>query len=150
VEALVNKFFEIWWHIPVIMAMVFVYAFLLDRALFRPVQRVLRERKDRIQESDRLSQRSRDELKSRFNDYEQAVLEAHRKGTHVKEEARTRAYEYRNKVLSEVKAEMDAEMAKADGALKGDVASVKGDLEGQMPAFARMMASKVLGREVAV
>ena len=145
-----NKFFEIWWHIPVIMAMVFVYAFLLDRALFRPVQRVLRERKDRIQESDRLSQRSRDELKSRFNEYEQAVLEAHRKATHVKEEARNRAYEYRSKILSEVKAEMDVEMAKADGALKSDVASVKKDLEGEMPAFARMMASKVLGREVAV
>lgn len=147
-ETLVNKFLEIWWHIPVIMAMVFVYAFLLNRALFRPVQKVLRDRKGRIQESEGLSQRSKDELKQRFGEYEQAVLEAHRRATHVKEDARNKAYEYRNKVLGEVKAEMDAEMAKADGALKGDVSTVKGELEAQMPALARMMASKVLGREV--
>lgn len=147
-ETLVNKFLEIWWHIPVIMAMVFLYAFLLDRAFFRPVQRVLKERRDRIRESDGLSQRSKDELKRRFDEYEQAVLEAHRRATHVKEDARNRAYEYRGKVLAEVKAEMDAETARADEALKGGVSTVKGELAAQMPALARMMAAKVLGREV--
>lgn len=148
-EQLLEQFLKIWWHIPAIMGLVFVYAFLLNRALFRPVQKVLRERKDQIKESDQLSQHSREELRHRFEEYEQAVLEAHRAGTHLKEEARNQAYAYRAAILSQVKAEMDAEVARSEGALQGDLEAIQKEIQAQMPDFARSLLTKILGREVA-
>lgn len=149
-DQLMKEFLKIWWHIPAIMALVFVYAYLLNKALFRPVQKVLRERKDQVRDSDQLSQHSREELKRRFDEYEQAVLEAHRKATHIKEEARNQAYAYRSAILSQVKTEMAAEMAKAEDALKIDLENVQRDIQVQMPEFAKSLIAKILGREVAV
>jgi F-type H+-transporting ATPase subunit b len=150
VNELFDEFMKIWWHIPLIMAMVFVYAFLLNRVLFRPVQKVLADRKARGAESDQLLQQSREQLKRRFDEYEQAVLEAHRRGTHVKEEARNKANEYRNAVLSQVKAEIAAESAKADESLKNDIEAVKAEILTEMPGFAKGLLAKILQREVAV
>jgi F-type H+-transporting ATPase subunit b len=137
-----------YWHIPIIMGMVLVYGFLLNKVFFQPVQRVLEERKRRVRESGTLSDQSKDVLSRRFAEYEQAVLEAHRKATHLKEQARNEAYEYRSKVLGEVKAEVRTELQRAEAELGENVSAVKRDLEGQIPQFARALASKLLGREV--
>ncbi len=136
------------WHVPVIMALVLVYGFLLNRVLFRPVQRVLEERDQRIREAGTLSEQSRESLKRRFAEYEQAVLEAHRRGTHIKENARNQGNEYRSKVLGEVKAEMDGEIKKTEASLKAGMDGIRKELDGTTPDLVKLMASKVLGREV--
>lgn len=136
------------WHVPVIMALVLVYGFLLNRVLFRPVQRVLEERDQRVREAGTLSEQSRESLKRRFAEYEQAVLEAHRRGTHIKENARNQANEYRSKVLGEVKAEMDGEIKKTEASLKAGMDGIRKELDGTTPDLVKLMASKVLGREV--
>ena len=138
------------WHIPILMAMILVYGFLLNRVFFRPVMAVLEERQKRIREADSLSEQSKETLKSRFQEYELAILEAHRRATQVKEAARGEAYEYRNKVLSEVKAEMDGELRAAESDLKSGTEKVRRELAATVPELARMMAEKVLGREVAL
>jgi len=138
------------WHIPILMAMVLVYGIVLNLVLFRPVRRLLEERRRRVKEASDLSAHSRDALKRRFEEYELAILEAHRRATHVKEEARNEANLYRTKVLTEVKAEMGGELAAAQSRLDAGVASVRADLEAATPSLARQLAAKVLGREVAV
>jgi F-type H+-transporting ATPase subunit b len=138
------------WHIPILMAMILVYGFLLNRVLFKPVLAVLDERKKRVREADDLSQQSKETLKSRFQEYELAILEAHRRATQVKEAARAEAYEYRNKVLSEVKAEMEGELRSAESELHASTETVRRELAATVPDLARRMAEKVLGREVAL
>lgn len=138
------------WHIPILMALILVYGFLLNRVLFRPVQRVLDERRGRIREAGTLSEQSRAALKQRFEEYEQAVLEAHRRGTHIKEAARNLANEYRSKVLGEVKAEMDGEIKKTEAMLQATMTGIKSELDAATPDLVKLMATKILGREVAV
>lgn len=138
------------WHIPILMAMILVYGFLLNRALFKPIQQTLEERKRRVKEAGDLSAHSRDALKSRFQEYELAILEAHRRATHVKEDARNEAYRYRSQVLSEVKADMAKELAAAEAELDRSAEEVRRDLKAAAPGLAGMLASKILGREVAV
>jgi F0F1-type ATP synthase membrane subunit b/b' len=138
------------WHIPILMALILVYGFLLNRVLFKPVQRTLEERKGRIREAGALSEKSRDSLKQRFAQYEQAVLEAHRKGTHLKEDARSKAYDYRAKLLGEVKAEMDAEIRATEAKLRDTMTSIQRDLDASTPDLVSIMTSKILGRKVAV
>lgn len=138
------------WHIPILMAMILVYGFLLNRVLFRPVQRVLGERQGRIREAGTLSEQSRAALKQRFEEYEQGVLEAHRRGTHIKEAARNQANQYRSKVLGEVKAEMDGEIKKTEAVLQESMTGIKRELDAATPDLVRLMTAKILGREVAV
>ncbi len=138
------------WHIPILMALILVYGFLLNLVLFRPVQRVLDERRGRIREAGTLSEQSRASLKQRFEEYEQAVLEAHRRGTHIKEAARGQAYDYRSKVLAEVKAEMDGEIKKTEAELSASMAVIKRELDATTPDLVKLMATKILGREVAL
>lgn len=137
-------------YIPVLMALILVYGFLLNRVLFRPIQRVLDERRGRIREAGTLSEQSRASLKQRFEEYEQAVLEAHRRGTHIKEAARGQAYDYRSKVLAEVKAEMDGEIKKTEAELGASMAVIKRELDETTPDLVKLMATKILGREVAL
>ena len=136
------------WHVPVIMVLILIYGFLLNRVLFRPVQRVMDDRDGRVREAGVLSEQSRESLKRRFEEYEQAVLEAHRRGTHIKEDARNKGNEYRSKVLGDVKAEMDAEIRGAEASLKAGMDSIKKDLDATTPDLVKLMTVKVLGREV--
>lgn len=138
------------WHIPILMALILVYGFLLNRVLFRPVQGVLEERRGRIREAGTLSEQSRAALKLRFEEYEQAVLEAHRRGTHIKEAARNQANEYRSKVLGEVKAEMDGEINKTEAVLQASMTGIRRELDAATPDLVKLIAAKILGREVAV
>ncbi len=101
---LTRQIVENWWHIPVLMGLILVYGFLLNRLLFRPVSRVLDERRQAVREASGLSARSKDELQSRFAQYEQAILEARRKASGVKEAARHEAYAYRTALLDQVRA----------------------------------------------
>jgi F0F1-type ATP synthase membrane subunit b/b' len=143
-EQIINN----WWHIPILMAMMLVYGWLLNKVFFRPIQTVMAERKKRIRESAMLSESSKESLKSRLQEYEQAVLEAHRRGTHIKEEARNKAYEYRSGVLGEVRSEIEGELRKSEDSLRKNVSDVKASLEKEVPSFARSIAKKILGREV--
>jgi F-type H+-transporting ATPase subunit b len=138
------------WHVPILMALILVYGFLLNRVLFRPVQSVLDERKGRIREAGTLSEQSRASLKQRFEEYEQAVLEAHRRGTHIKEAARGQAYDYRSNILAEMKAEMDGEIKKTEAELRASMAVIKRELDETTPDLVKLMATKILGREVAL
>ena len=137
------------WHVPVIMVLVLAYGFLLNRVLFRPVQRVLEDRDQRVREAGTLSEQSKESLKRRFAEYEQAVLEAHRRGTHIKENARNQANDYRTKALGDVKAEMDGEIKKTEASLRAGMDSIRRDLDATTPDLVKMMTTKVLGREVA-
>ncbi len=136
------------WHMPILMVMVLVYGILLNLVLFSPMRRVLTERKRRVKDSEDLSAQSRDALKSRYQDYEIAILEAHRRATHVKEEARNEANQYRSQILADVRAEMDKELSAAQDRLSANVAGVRDELKASAPALAAQLASKVLGREV--
>jgi F-type H+-transporting ATPase subunit b len=131
------------------MGMILVYGWILNRVFFGPVQRVLTARKQAIEEASTLSLTSQDTLKSRLLDYEQAVLEAHRRGTHLKESARNEAYAYRSEVLAGVKADIDREIGGKEAELAASVAEVKAALKAETPSLARLLASRVLGREVA-
>jgi len=145
---LIQDIVKNWWHMPVIIAMTLVYAFLADRILFRPVQGMLQRRREKSREAASLSEQSREELSRKFAEYETAVLDARRKGTQVKEKARNEALEHRNSLLGEVREELDAEFQKTESALSSEIGSVRSDLEKTVPGLAREAAAKILRREV--
>jgi len=145
---LIGQVVQNWWHIPVLMVLVLVYGFLLNRVLFRPVTKVLESRKNAVQEASGLSAHSRDELQRRFAEYERVVLDARRRATQVKEAAREEAYRYRAGLLDAVRGEVSAEVKARQADLARGRDAARAELRERTHALAGAMASKVLGREV--
>jgi len=137
-----------WWQMPIIIAMVLVYAFLLNAVLFKPIQQVLQRRKEKSEEADKLSMRSRRELDEKFAAYEKELLEARRQSTKVKESARNEALGHRATILDDVRKELSEEAKKAEASLQAEMDEARGEVESAVPGLARMAAGKVLGREV--
>lgn len=134
------------WHIPILMGMVLVYALLLNWVLFRPVTKLLEGRKERSREAASLADSSKEQLERRFAEYEEAVLDARRRGARVKEEARAQVAAKREEMLEAVRAELRAESAKAEGELEGDVSKARAAIEATAPELARAAVQKILGR----
>jgi F0F1-type ATP synthase membrane subunit b/b' len=68
----------------------------------------------------------------------------------VKEEARNQALQNRSEVLGSVKAEVDRDLHRREAELSANVAEVKQALEREIPQVSRLLAGKILGREVAL
>jgi F0F1-type ATP synthase membrane subunit b/b' len=137
------------WHIPFIMGMVLAYAWLLNKALFLPVQRLLDRRRERGREAAALAESSRCDLERRFAEYEAAVLEARRRGTRAKEAARAEMAARRDAMLEQVRLELHRETSSTQDALAQDVALARRELEEVAPEFSRIAARRILGREAA-
>lgn len=145
---LIKQITDNWWHIPILMALVLVYGFLLNLVLFRPVSRIIAKRREAVKEADNLAMRSKDELQQRFAKYEETILDARRKGSQVKEAARREAYGYRASVLEEVRSEASVKAHALEAELSSDVARARTELAEGTRALALEMAAKVLGRQV--
>ena len=137
------------WHIPIIIGMVLAYALVLNMVLFRPVQRLLDRRRERGREAAALAESSRGELARRFAEYEAAVLDARRRGTRVKEAARSEVAARREAMLDQVRQELHQEAASAQDALAQDVIRARKELDEVAPEFSRIAARRILGREAA-
>ncbi len=145
---LIQDIADNWWHMPIIIAMTLVYAILANALLFKPIQAVMQRRRDKSREASSLSEQSREELNRKFAEYENAVLEARRKGTQIKEKARNEAMEHRNSLLGEVREVAEAEFKKTESVLSSEVETAKTELQKSIPALAREATSKILHREV--
>ena len=137
------------WHIPILIGMVLAYAFLLNLALFRPVQRLLERRRERGREAAALAESSRGDLERRFAEYEGAVLDARRRGARVKEAARAELAARRDAMLEQIRAELRSEADEVEAQLAQDIARARDEIRSAAPQMARVAALKVLGREVA-
>lgn len=146
---MIKEIVDNWYFILILIVAIYVYAWLLDRFLFRPVMKVLDERESRSKDATAQLGAYRDSLKKRLEEYETAVLEAHRKGARIKEAARSKADADRRGQLDELKASVSVEKEGKLNKLEDEAGVVREDLASQMPAFAHKVAERLIGREVA-
>jgi F0F1-type ATP synthase membrane subunit b/b' len=133
-------------HIPILIGMVLLYAILLNWALFRPISRMLDGRRERSLEAASLAESSRADLERRFEEYEQAVMDARRRGARVKEDARTEVATRRDAMLEKVRQDLREEASRSDALLAKDVAAARRDIEEAVPGLAHIAAQKILRR----
>ncbi|MEJ2367440.1 MAG: ATP synthase F0 subunit B [Acidobacteriota bacterium] len=146
---MIQEIVQHWPNIVILMVAIFVYSYLIDKVFFRPVQRILNERKARIRDATNLVDESRNELDRRFAEYEDAILSARRKGLKIKEDARQEADAHRKAELDKVRQAVAAELKESEAELVEASGRIRKELEQLIPGLAREMAKKILGREVA-
>ncbi len=125
---------------------VLVLAFGLDRVLFKPLLRVMRERETAVKSAMDLAHDASTKARVATDEFETSVAAA-RSDLYKQMDERRRAAElYRSELMARTREETDASLAAARTQLDEQSAKARVQLEKDAEALGREIAQKVLGR----
>lgn len=125
---------------------VLVLAFGLDRVLFRPLLRVIRERETAVKSAMDLAQDAASKARAATDEFDASVAAARSDLYKQMDERRRAAEQYRSELMAKTRAETDASLAAAREQLNEESAKARVQLEKDAEALGREIAQKVLGR----
>lgn len=146
---ILGDFVKYWIHLPIIIVSVFVYIYLLNLVLFKPIKKILNERQMRVEESKKMSIYAKTEWEKEIAIYEQKLSEARKEAAKIKESLRQEVLLYENKLIEDVKKEIAENKARREKEFAIFVDEIERDMKGKIPLFAEMIAEKVLKRRIA-
>ena len=140
---------ELDWTVFVQIFNFLLLVYLLNVVMFRPLRRGLRDRLAAVAglEGD-VSQLSESE-QGVLARVQEGLTEARREGLGRREALRTEVSQAESSLLEQVKREVDAEWAKMEKKIKDDVGKARKALKTQAQDFAKTLAAKIVGRELA-
>jgi F-type H+-transporting ATPase subunit b len=139
---------DIDWTLIAQIVNVLVLVFLLNVVLFRPIRKSLKDRQARMQADEAAAAQLAEKSQGVAGDIQENLTAARRQGVSQKEALRQEASQSEASLLEKVKQEVDAEWARVEKKVKGDIEKARKTLKGQAQSFAQVMAAKILGREV--
>lgn len=122
--------------------------FLLNMVLFRPIRKAIKDRQAKMgaQEADlNLLETQGQDLHSEIKD---KLAAARREGAGVRESLKQEGAAVEAALLEEVKREVDQEWSRVEQQIKKDMGRARKTLQAESHSFARLLASKILGREL--
>ena len=126
---------------------VLLLAFVLDRGLFRPVGRVMRERDAAIKSAQEMAQASAARAREAAAEFEQRTRAAQAEVYREMDENRRRANEKRAVIMAQTRQEVDAQVADASARLKAQAAEARTQLEKEADALGEAIVERVLDRK---
>lgn len=131
-------------HIAIILLMVF----LLNRMLFRPVNRVLEERDKHTHGRSNEAHETVRRVEQSLLRYENSLREARAEGYQLLERQQAEAAEERRRRLSHVREEVDASVGEQKRVIMEQSEVARLSLEGEARRAAATISAQVLGRPV--
>ncbi len=121
---------------------------LLDRILFRPMLRILEERRERTEGRRRQAERIEAEAEAIWSDYQERIRQAKAEADRIRAEIIRRAEAERQKLLAQVAEDSEKRLAQIRARIRGEVEEARKALEAEARALAEGMAERLLGRRV--
>jgi F-type H+-transporting ATPase subunit b len=121
-------------------------AFALDRVLFKPLVRVIREREQAVKSALDLANSATAKAHAATAEFDAKVSAARADLYRQMDERRKAAEGYRVEVMARTRDEVDASLASARSQLDTQAAKVRTELEHDSDALGKEIANKVLGR----
>ena len=132
----------------VVLVLFVIFAFALNRLLFRPIGRVLDERETLIEGSTNEARAARRMYDARLAEYELSIRQARAEGYHLAEQERTAALDARRRVIDEAKAQAHEQIEGAKQEIEQQVVQSRATLESESRQIAERISRTVLGRSV--
>jgi len=126
---------------------ILVLTAVIDRLLLRPVLGVIRKREEAIESARALAQRSIVEAKAATEEFERKTSAARAELYREMDDMRRVALNRRAEIVSETRAEAEAQVADASRRLEAEVRDAKARLEAEAQALGLAAAEKILGRK---
>jgi len=129
-----------------VLAAVILLAVVLDRVLFTPLLRVMRERAEAVSSAISLAERATAKAAAAASEFDAKVTAARTDLYKQMDERRKIAEGYRSELMAKTKTEVDAQLADARTALRADADQARATLDKDAEALGQQIAAKVLGR----
>jgi F-type H+-transporting ATPase subunit b len=126
---------------------VVLLAFVLDRVLFKPLLRVMRDRDAAIKSALQLAESATAKAQAASADFDANVTAARADLYKQMDERRKAAEVYRNELMTKTRADVDGQLARARAELEAQTAQARARLDEDAEELGRDIAVKVLGRE---
>jgi F0F1-type ATP synthase membrane subunit b/b' len=134
----------VFWVILIVLLVTFV----LDRGLFRPLGRVMRERETAIRSAQEMAQAAAMRARAAAAEFEQRTKAAQAEVYREMDEHRRLANEKRAAVMALTRQEVDAQVADASARLKAQATEVRAQLEKEADVLGEAIVERVLDRKV--
>jgi F-type H+-transporting ATPase subunit b len=121
-------------------------AFALDRVLFKPLLRVMREREHAVKSAMELANTAASKAHAATAEFDARVTAARTDLYRQMDERRKIAEGYRVQLMARTRDEVDASLASARSQLDAQAAQARTQLEHDSDALGKEIAQKVLGR----
>lgn len=125
---------------------VVLLAIVLDRVLFKPLLRVMRERETAIKSAMEAAESAAAKAQAASAEFDASVTAARADLYKQMDERRKAADGYRKELVEQTKADVHAQLESAKAELDAQAAQAKARLDAEAEALGREIAAKVLGR----
>ena len=121
-------------------------AIVLDRVLFKPLLRVMRERESAIKSAMQAAESAAAKAQAAAAEFDANVTAARADLYKQMDERRKAAEGYRKELVVQTKADVEAQLASAKAELETQAAQARATLEAEAETLGKEIAAKVLGR----
>ena len=129
----------------VILAVVLL-AVVLDRVLFKPLLRVMREREQAVKSAIQLAETAAAKAQAATSEFDSKVAAARAELYKHMDERRKAGEAHRVELVAKTRAEVETQLADARAQLEAQTAKARATLEHDAEELGRDIAAKVLGR----
>ena len=131
-----------------VILIVLLVAVVLDRGLFRPLGRVMREREEAIRSAQEMAQAAAAKAREAAAEFERRTKAAQAEIYREMDENRRLAGEKRAALMAETRRDVDARVADASARLKTQASEARAQLEKEADALGEAIVERVLDRKV--
>jgi F-type H+-transporting ATPase subunit b len=129
-----------------VILIVLTLSVVLDRLIFRPVTRVMREREGAIRAARELADTSAAQARAAMAEFEAKTTAARTDVYRQMDEKRRAALDHRAALLAQTRQEMEAELGAAAAQLRAQADAARASLDRDADALASAVVERVLGR----
>ncbi len=134
----------VFWVILIVLLVTLV----LDRGLFRPLTRIMRERESAIRAAQETAQAAAARAREATAEFERRTKAAQAEVYREMDENRRLANERRAALMAQTRQDVDAQVADAGARLKAQAAAARAQLEKEADALGEAIVERVLDRKV--
>ena len=134
----------LFFHIALILVMVFV----LNRTLFKPINRILEEREKRTRGRSGEARGILERVEEKTTNYERALREARAEGYRLMEQVRAEAMRERQALLDTIRAEVERLITEQKEAIRAQTEDARAVLGSDARRLAREIGERILHRPI--
>jgi len=125
-----------------------VFLFLMNLILYRPIRRVVAQRRQFMADRQEEIDRADSEALAAVQEFNASIQEARAEGRRKIQELKVAAYEQEKDLLQEASDRAAGQLQEMRAQVRKDVAAAREELSGQVRSFSVELAQKILGRSL--
>lgn len=136
------------WTLLIQMINFLVFLFLMNMILYRPIRRIVAERKKLMAEKQEGIDRLEAEVRTVIQDYDSKLAESRRLGFQKIQELKAAGYDQEKELLRQRSEEAASKLQQMRAQIQNDIGVARDELREQVRSFSVQLAQKILGRSI--